>query len=114
MSPITLPDRSDPAAVAVTGNVDAVTAKLFEQHIMHALSRRPPPTQLVLDLSAVTFLAVSGLEVLARANLRARQQGTKVIIHGAEHRAVSRPLQVSGLWGQLLIDLPLAHLSQPR
>lgn len=104
MSSSTLPGHRQFPTVAVTGNIDAVTAKLFEQHIMHALAHQPTPLYLVLDLTAAAALTRAGLEVLARAQLRAGQQRTSIILRGAHRQAFARPLQATGLWTRFLIE----------
>lgn len=92
----------DATTVAVIGAIDIATTHLFEQHVRHALNRKPGC--LVLDLSAVTFLSAVGLGVLSRARVIANQQGTVLVLRGTNRRCVAKPLETSGLQSLFLID----------
>jgi anti-sigma B factor antagonist len=52
---------------------------------------------LIIDLSQVAFLGSTGLAVLIGARHTAAQQGTALQLSGISHRAVARPLQITGL-----------------
>ena len=91
---------SEPAPLArltVTGEIDSSSAPLLREQLDTLLEGEL--TELVIDLSGVTFLDSAGLCVLAAAHRRA---GTDVRLRVlASSRAVVRPLQITGLW-QLL------------
>ena len=91
---------SDGPAVRVIarGEVDSASAPLLRAEIDVVLD--DGPTQIVIDLDAVTFLDSAGLSVLAGAHRRATAQGVAMRVL-ASSRAVIRPLQITGLW-QLL------------
>ncbi|MBE9376621.1 STAS domain-containing protein [Saccharopolyspora sp. HNM0983] len=70
--------------ITVTGELDAATVPHLEERIDAELGA--PARTVVLDLTAVPFLAVAALEMLHRAQLRAgtRGIGLRVVIAGAE------------------------------
>ncbi len=76
--------------LAVQGEIDTLTAGVLE----HALSRllADPAAVLVIDLSAVTFLASSGLAVLIRAAQEAGERRLRLV---SEARAVRRPMEIT-------------------
>jgi anti-sigma B factor antagonist len=80
------------------GEVDSASAPLLRAEIDAVLDRGP--SELVIDLDAVTFLDSAGLSVLAGTHRRAGGQGVRMRVL-ASGRAVIRPLQITGLW-QLL------------
>jgi anti-sigma B factor antagonist len=84
--------------VIARGEVDSASAPLLRAEIDAVLDA--DPTELVVDLDAVTFLDSAGLSVLAGTHRRAAAQGVPMRVL-ASGRAVIRPLQITGLW-QLL------------
>ncbi|WP_347057442.1 STAS domain-containing protein [Blastococcus sp. HT6-30] len=58
------------------------------------------PREVVVDLTAVTFLDSAGLCALAAAHRRALAAGGRLRVLAAT-RAVIRPLQITGLWNLL-------------
>lgn len=91
--------RPRPGAVllAVAGEVDTLTAPDLETGLNTALDAAgdEPAAGVVVDLSAVTFLASSGLAVLIRGANRATTRGRRLHLV-AVTRTVTRPLQVTG------------------
>jgi anti-sigma B factor antagonist len=85
------------ARLAVSGEVDSSSAPLLRERLdaLFDASVR----ELIIDLSAVTFLDSAGLCVLAAAHRRAGDEVRLRVL--ASSRAVIRPLQITGLW-QLL------------
>ncbi|KAA8889402.1 STAS domain-containing protein [Nocardia colli] len=80
-----------------SGEIDVLTAPHLDEAIDRALSTDgdEPRCGVVVDLSAVTFLASAGLAVLA-AGAQPRTGGQRLVIV-ANRSATIRPLQVTGL-----------------
>jgi anti-sigma B factor antagonist len=89
----------DAVTVSPRGEVDYTAAPVFRSALLRCL--RAPITQVIVDLSDVTFVNSPGLLVLAEANRLAHRDGISLVVRGHRHRAVRRPLQMVGLWGQL-------------
>ncbi len=88
----------DVIVVSVAGELDLATAPQLRAYLVDNTASRP--TYLVLDLSAVTFLASSGIRLLLEAH------GGSDEIHGQLHLTgvttnsrVRRVLQLTGLLG---------------
>jgi anti-sigma B factor antagonist len=86
----------DDGAVTVTvvGEVDTFTAPVLRSSLDSQLEQSPK--ELVIDLSGVQFLGSAGLAVLVETQkaARSRDVGLRLI---ATTRAVTRPLEVTGL-----------------
>lgn len=81
----------------VAGEVDIRTApRLSEQVAAHFAGEATPVPALVFDLSEVTFFASVGLAVLAEAHRTATARASTVWVVAAD-RAVTRPLEITGL-----------------
>ena len=80
--------------VTVVGEVDTFTAPVLRSSLDSQLEQSPK--ELVIDLSGVQFLGSAGLAVLVETQkaARARDVGLRLI---ATTRAVTRPLEVTGL-----------------
>jgi anti-sigma B factor antagonist len=80
--------------VTVVGEVDTFTAPVLRSSLDSQLEQTPK--ELVIDLSGVQFLGSAGLAVLVETqkSARARDVGLRLI---ATTRAVTRPLEVTGL-----------------
>lgn len=83
----------DTAVLGVAGEVDAVTAPALADRMAELMSGGC--RLVVVDLSAATFLASSGLAVLIRAANDARSRGRRFRVVAATRR-VLRPLEVTG------------------
>ncbi len=81
------------AIVAVSGVIDALTAPQFEQALRAAVANQPEG--LVVDLTAVEFLASAGMGVLVAAH-DAAGDGTRFCVV-ADGPATSRPLKLVGI-----------------
>jgi anti-sigma B factor antagonist len=90
--------HQDVALLAVNGEVDMATAPDLRQTLGRCLEREPP--LLVVDLSQVSFLGSAGLAALVEAQQHARATQLRLV---ATHRAVLRPLQVTGLTATLAV-----------
>jgi anti-sigma B factor antagonist len=80
--------------VTVVGEVDTFTAPVLRSTLDSQLEQQP--RELVIDLSGVQFLGSAGLAVLVETqkSSRSREVGLRLI---ASTRAVTRPLEVTGL-----------------
>jgi anti-sigma B factor antagonist len=79
------------ALLVVEGEIDTLTAGSLERALTELLD--DTSEVLVVDLSAVTFLASSGLAVLIRA---AHQAGERRLRLVSTARAVLRPMEITG------------------
>lgn len=84
--------------VTVTGEVDCSSAPEVRAVLDQLVDRAP--TEVVVDLTGVTFLDSAGLSALAAAHRRAQAGGGRMRVLAAT-RAVIRPLQITGLWDLL-------------
>ena len=92
-------DVSDAVGVVeVRGDLDAMTAPGFEAWVVERFAAR---TDVVLDLDGVAFLASGGIAALMGLAQKAARRGVRLHLTGRDNRAVSRPLQVTGLQAQL-------------
>jgi anti-sigma B factor antagonist len=94
---ITLSTSSDgdgTVTVTVIGEVDTFTAPVLRASLDTQLEQQP--TELVIDLCGVQFLGSAGLDVLVETQKSAgsRDVGLRLV---ANTRAVTRPLEVTGL-----------------
>jgi anti-sigma B factor antagonist len=79
------------ALLVVEGEIDTMTADALERALTTLLAASSEA--LVVDLTAVTFLASSGLAVLIRA---AHQAGERRLRLVSTARAVRRPIEITG------------------
>jgi anti-sigma B factor antagonist len=94
---VELSEPAPNARVTAAGEVDSSSAPLLREQL-DALFEGPL-SEVVIDLTGVTFLDSAGLCVLAAAHRRAGSDVRLRVL--ASSRAVIRPLQITGLW-QLL------------
>ena len=83
------------ARVRTTGEVDSTSAAQLHAELDAQLDAGV--RELIVDLDGVTFLDSAGLCALAAIHRRATGQGVRLRVL-ASHRAVIRPLQITGLW----------------
>ena len=81
------------AVVTVGGDVDLATVPDFQAAITEALTQEP--TALVVDLSAVDFLASAGLQTLVATHESVSKTARFAVV--ANGPATSRPIQLTGL-----------------
>jgi anti-sigma B factor antagonist len=79
--------------LSVSGEIDTLTAAPFTAATDELLTSTDDT--LVIDLSAVRFLASSGLAVLISAAHRAEERGIRLRLV-VSNRAVRRPLEITG------------------
>lgn len=94
--------------VTVGGDLDAVTAPALMDCVRGQLAAGA--TRLVIDLEAVDFLGSAGLAALAESAqaLSEKAPGSRLILSGAEHRTVRRPLELVGLLEQFEVHPTVA------
>lgn len=80
--------------VTVVGEVDTFTAPVLRSSLDAQLELQP--RELVIDLSGVQFLGSAGLAVLVETQKSARSREVELRLV-ATTRAVTRPLEVTGL-----------------
>jgi anti-sigma B factor antagonist len=87
-------DDDGTVTVTVVGEVDTFTAPVLRASLDTQLEQQP--TALVIDLCGVQFLGSAGLAVLVETqkSARSRDVGLRLV---ANTRAVTRPLEVTGL-----------------
>lgn len=87
-------DADGGVTVTVVGEVDTFTAPVLRASLDTQLEQQP--SELVIDLCGVQFLGSAGLAVLVETqkSARSRDVGLKLV---ASTRAVTRPLEVTGL-----------------
>ncbi len=81
------------AVLAVSGDIDMVTAPEFEKQLLAAVRERPGT--LVVDLGGVEFLGSAGLTALVAAHQEAADHTKLRVV--ATSSATARPLQLTGL-----------------
>jgi anti-anti-sigma factor len=69
-----------PQGVSIEGRVNIDTSDDMRRTIAKALRSMPPV--LMLDLSGVSYIDTSGIATLLEASRNARQQGTRLLLHG--------------------------------
>ena len=72
--------REKPPGVSIQGPVNIDTSGEMRRKIAEALHSIPPAV--TVDFSGVTYLDTSGLATLLAASRIARQQGTRLVLHG--------------------------------
>ena len=89
------------ARVTASGEIDSSSAPQLRAELDSLLAAGA--RELVVDLCDVTFLDSAGLCVLAAVHRRAVADGVALRVLAA-NRAVSRPLQITGLWDLLGVE----------
>ncbi|MDT5170954.1 MAG: anti-sigma factor antagonist [Mycobacterium sp.] len=85
--------RAGVTVVSIGGEIDLSTAPAFEAAITGALDKDPPV--LVIELSAVSFMASVGLRILVATHQKISKSAQVAIV--ANNPATSRPIQLTGL-----------------
>jgi anti-anti-sigma factor len=76
--------RGDAVVLRLTGKLDQATSALLERELD---AEAIPPTPLLLDAAGLEFIDAHGLDTLARAQRRARENGGELAIEGAQDTA---------------------------
>ncbi|MFJ1759876.1 STAS domain-containing protein [Amycolatopsis sp. NPDC088138] len=94
--------RPGTVLVRVDGEIDLATARKLDEVLQSQVG--PEAGEVVIDLGAVTFFSVAGLNSLLRAQLLADTAGARLTIDTGDSRAVRR----------LFALLPAESLSSAR
>ncbi|MEO7194462.1 MAG: STAS domain-containing protein [Pseudonocardiaceae bacterium] len=94
--------------VAVSGDLDMLTAPLLDECLREQLSGAVP--HLVVDLEGVKFLGACGLRCLLQARELAETTGVVLHLAGLVNRAAERPLAVCSLLPLFRCYPTLAHV----
>ncbi|WP_367127633.1 STAS domain-containing protein [Saccharothrix sp. HUAS TT1] len=78
----------------VTGEIDMDTTRAVRRDLLEWLEGAGPAA--VLDLTGVTFMASSGLALLAEIDQHTERSGTAFVIVATQH-SVLRPLRMTGM-----------------
>jgi anti-sigma B factor antagonist len=81
--------------VYVAGELDMLTGPPLQDHLEELLATRPD--RLIIDLSQVSFMGSTGLSVLICIRQKAIPTGTTLQLSGTSARAISVPLEITGL-----------------
>lgn len=96
--------ESDPehAAIRLAGELTEGVRKPLVRTMTDLLLSAPQLRRVQLDTSAVTFLNSAGISTLVQVQKMCQPRGIELtlVVHGT---AVSRPLQLSGLWTRFTI-----------
>jgi anti-sigma B factor antagonist len=79
--------------IAAVGEIDMMTAPLLER----AIAAESPGRDVVLDLTAVSFIGSTGLGLLLEAHRRCNEGGRALPLVVGSQRAVIRTITASGL-----------------
>lgn len=82
------------AVVAVSGDLDMLTAPQLRDAVQAALGK--DPTGLIVDLTNVEFLGSAGMQVLMETHNQTDDTETRFAVV-AEGPATSRPLKITGI-----------------
>lgn len=82
----------------VAGEIDMMTAPALEGAVRQALAERP--ATLVIDLTGATFFSSAGIAILMLAHRNDVGVAVRIV---ATDRVVLRPLELTGLTGDLAI-----------
>ena len=93
----TSPRANGVCVVTLDGDLDALTAPGFTECVRDQLAAGA--TSLVVDLEKVEFLGSAGLAALMESSrmLADSVPGSRLHLSGADHRAVRRPMELTGL-----------------
>lgn len=97
---VTVLRSGDAVVLAVTGELDLLSASVLGGEVATALAGAP--ALLVIDLSEVSFLASIGITTLVEAR-RAAGPGTRVRVVAPETGVVHRTLGLTGLHDALAV-----------
>lgn len=97
-------DRGAAVVVRAHGELDASTVEVVRSLLWPALQQSQAAV-IVVDLRAVTFLAVAGMRVLIQARDRAAERGRALrVVLARSHPVVARMAVAGQLRGLVLVD----------
>ncbi len=95
--------EGDTARLTVTGELTDAARRPLVRVVTDLLLTHPAPGRVVLDLAAVRFMNSAGMAVLVQLQKLTAPRGIDVVLLDPP-LAVSRPLQLSGLWHRFPIE----------
>ena len=98
---IDISDDGPGVRLTAAGEIDSTSAPVLKERLEALLDAGA--TDVVIDLTGITFLDSAGLCVLAAAYRRATAENIHLRVL-ASSRAVMRPLQITGLWDLLQVE----------
>jgi anti-anti-sigma factor len=75
---VTIAEQAGRVHVTLTGELDISTAQRLEDDLRRIEAERPE--LIVLDLQPLTFMDSTGLRLVITADIRARQEGRRLVI----------------------------------
>jgi anti-anti-sigma factor len=84
------------------GDVDLSNVAQLECALRETCGAFPDAGRILLDATGVDFLSVAGVTALVRGQRRCRERGLDFSVV-ADHRAVLRPLQATGVGEQFTV-----------
>ena len=96
------PSDEEAAEVRVVGEMTEPVRRPLVRVMTDLLLNRPKLKRLRLDLCAVEYMDSQGLAALVQIERMAHPRAITVEL-ALQHRAVARPLQLSGLWHRFTI-----------
>lgn len=99
-------DRTDGAnlILAVEGELDLATVPMLTRSVTDRLGESP--TNLTLDLSALTFMDSSGLRLLIELGERARRERWQLRLIPSAHESANAVLRMTGADAALPFESP--------
>jgi anti-anti-sigma factor len=94
------------------GELDRATVPSV-RGVLEDVVPRLAPRRLVIDLSGVTLMSSRAIELLVSAHRWARVAGFHVVLVGASHRSVARPLRATGVLKLFETRRDIPHAVQP-
>lgn len=99
---------ADAVCVALGGELDLATLPAADRELRQA---QREARHVLLDLRALTFIDVCGLNMILSASTRARREGARVVVLGSP--CVSRVLELAGVAGSVEMTTD-ADVALPR
>jgi stage II sporulation protein AA (anti-sigma F factor antagonist) len=98
----------DTARLTLTGELTDAARRPLVRVLTQLLLERPTLHRVELDLRGVSFMNSAGMAVLVQGQRMAKPRGIEVVLVDPAV-AVSRPLQLSGLWHRFPIEHAEGH-----
>jgi anti-anti-sigma factor len=93
---------NDLVVLHLRGDVDLSNVAQLECALRETCGAFPDAGRILLDATGVDFLSVAGVTALVRGQRRCRERGLDFSVV-ADHRAVLRPLQATGVGEQFTV-----------
>ena len=96
------PDDQETAQLRVVGEMTEAARRPLVRVVTDLLLGHPKLRRLRIDLCEVGFMDSQGMAALVQVERMAQPRGITVELE-LQHRAVARPLQLSGLWSRFTV-----------